>query len=65
MLFEVDSALPLGDAVGQAHGLLGGAGVRLSGPRFGVDLALLRGGNVGGSLTPFIPYVVATYRHLP
>jgi len=64
-LLEVDSVVPLGEAVGENHGIMGAAGVRFSGRRWGVDLALLRGGSAGSEPTPFIPFIAATYRHVP
>jgi hypothetical protein len=65
VLFEVNSVVPLGEAAGALHTVFGGAGVRLSRRQWGVDLGLMRGGTAGGSLTPFIPFLAATYRHVP
>jgi hypothetical protein len=65
VLFELNSVVPLGEPAGQFHTVFGGAGVRLSGRQWGLDLGLLRGGTAGGSLTPFIPFLAATYRHVP
>jgi hypothetical protein len=65
VLFEVNSVVPLGEAAGELHAVFGGAGVRLSRRQWGVDLGLLRGGTAGGGLTPFIPFLAATYRHVP
>jgi hypothetical protein len=65
LLAEVDSLLPLGEEAGEANGVLGGFGVRLSGRAWGVDLALLGGGKAGSSPSPAIPFVAATYRALP
>jgi hypothetical protein len=65
VLVEVNSVTPLGEAAGALHTVFGGAGVRLSRRQWGVDLGLMRGGTAGGSLTPFIPFLAATYRHLP
>lgn len=65
VLFELNSVVPLGEAAGELHTVFGGAGVRLSRKQWGVDLGLLRGGTAGGNLTPFIPFLAATYRHVP
>jgi hypothetical protein len=65
VLFEVNSIVPLGEPAGPFHAVFGGAGVRLSKRSWGVDLGLLRGGSAGGSLTPFIPFLSATYRYVP
>jgi hypothetical protein len=64
-LLELDSVVPLGAPVGAIHAIWGGAGVRFSGRKWGLDLALMRGGSAGGKPTPFIPFLAATYRHLP
>jgi hypothetical protein len=55
LLAEVDMLLPIGQATGQYNGVAPGLGVRFSGPRWGVDVALL------GQL----PLLVVTYRILP
>lgn len=65
LLAEVDTLLPLGEEVGEANGVLGGLGVRLSGRAWGVDLALMSSGKAGESPSPVIPFVAATYRRLP
>jgi hypothetical protein len=65
VLLEVNSVTPLGEPAGPFHAVFGGAGVRLSRRSWGVDLGLLRGGSAGGGLTPFIPFLAATYRYVP
>lgn len=65
LLAEVDSLLPLGEEAGEANGVLGGFGVRLSGRAWGVDLALMSGGKAGAAPTPVIPFIAATYRRVP
>jgi hypothetical protein len=63
LVAEVDTAVPLGASLGQANGILGGAGVRLSKPNWGLDLGFFVGGkaraDAGGA-----PWVVFTYRIL-
>ena len=66
LIAEADTLLPLGEPVGEANGILGGFGVRLSGRAWGVDLALLKAGKArssGGS--DLIPFIAATYRYVP
>lgn len=65
VLFELNSVVPLGEPAGAFHAVFGGAGVRLSRRHWGVDLGLLRGGSAGGSPTPFLPFIAATYRFVP
>lgn len=65
LLAEFDTLLPLGEPVGEANGVLGGAGVRLSGRAWGVDLAVLRAGKAQAQLSPFVPFLAATYRYVP
>jgi len=65
LIAELDTLIPLAEAVGEANGLLGGAGVRLSGPAWGVDLALMKAGKAGSTPSGFFPFIAATYRYVP
>ena len=64
LIAEVDSAIPLAEPVGEANGVLGGAGGRLSGRAWGVDLALMSAGKAKGDVAVF-PFLAATYRYVP
>jgi hypothetical protein len=63
LVAEVDTAVPLGASIGQANGILGGAGVRLSKPSWGLDLGCFAGGKARAE-TFAAPWVVFTYRIL-
>lgn len=65
LIAEVDSLLPLSEPVGEANGLLGIVGVRLSGRAWGVDLAAMSGGKATTGVGPVVPFVAATYRYVP
>jgi hypothetical protein len=65
LLAEFDTLLPMSEPVGEANGVLGGLGVRLSGGAWGVDLALLKAGKARAEPSAFIPFIAATYRYLP
>lgn len=65
LIAEVDTLLPLAEPVGEANGVLGGAGVRLSGRAWGVDLALLKAGKAREKASDLIPFIAATYRYVP
>jgi hypothetical protein len=65
LIAEVDTLLPLAEPVGEANGVLGGAGVRLSGRAWGVDLALMKAGKARAQASDLIPFVAATYRYVP
>ena len=65
VIAELDTSIPLGEVVGEANGLLGGAGVRLSGPAWGVDLALMKAGKARAEPSGLIPFVAVTYRYVP
>ncbi len=65
LIAEVDTLLPLAEPVGEANGVLGGAGVRLSGRAWGIDLALMKAGKAGGEASGIIPFIAATYRYVP
>jgi len=65
IIAEVDSLIPLGEVVGEANGLLGGVGVRLSGRAWGVDIALMKAGKAGSEPSDVVPFVAATYRYVP
>jgi len=65
LLAEVDTLLPLSEPVGEANGLLVGAGVRLSGRAWGVDLALMAAGKAREKPSSVLPFIAATYRYLP
>lgn len=65
LIAEVDTVLPLAEPVGEANGILGGVGVRLSGRAWGVDLGILRAGKARSQPSPVIPFLAATYRYVP
>jgi hypothetical protein len=65
LLAEVDTLLPLSAPVGEANGVLGGLGVRLSGRAWGVDLALMKAGKARADTSSIVPFVAATYRYVP
>jgi hypothetical protein len=65
LIAEVDSLLPLSEPVGEANGVLAGAGVRLSGRAWGVDLALMKAGKARSSGSDLIPFIAGTYRYVP
>lgn len=65
ILAEVDSLIPLGSQVGSANGVMGGAGVRLSGRAWGVDIGLFKAGKRGSDVSDLIPFIAATYRYVP
>jgi hypothetical protein len=65
LIAEVDTLIPLGELAGEANGLLGAAGVRLSGRGWGVDLALLKAGKAHAEPSNIIPFLAATYRYVP
>lgn len=60
ILFEIDSAVPLGTAVNQVNGLAAATGIRLSGEHLGLDLSFVRRLHVLDGVA--IPFVAATYR---
>jgi hypothetical protein len=60
ILFEIDSAVPLGTAVNQVNGLAAATGIRLSGEHLGLDLSFVRRLDVLDGVA--IPFVAATYR---
>lgn len=65
LIAEVDTLLPLAEPVGEANGVLGGVGVRLSGRAWGVDLALMKAGKAGADASGVLPFIAATYRYVP
>jgi len=65
IIAELDSLIPLGEVVGEANGVLGGVGVRLSGRAWGVDFALMGAGKARSELTPVLPFLAVTYRYVP
>lgn len=65
IIAEINSLIPLGEVIGEANGLVGGVGARLSGRAWGVDLSLLKAGKAGSNAAPLIPFVAATYRYVP
>ncbi|MES1183490.1 MAG: hypothetical protein ABUL60_06720 [Myxococcales bacterium] len=65
ILAELDSLIPLGEAVGEANGLLGGCGVRLSGRAWGVDLALMAAGKARADVSSVVPFLAVSYRYVP
>jgi hypothetical protein len=60
ILFEVDSAIPLGTVANQVNGLAVAPGIRLSGEHLGLDLAFVRRLDVLDGVA--IPFIAATYR---
>jgi hypothetical protein len=65
LLAEIDTLLPLSEPVGEANGVLGGLGVRLSGRAWGVDLALMKAGKARAEASSLVPFIAATYRYVP
>lgn len=65
LLAEVDTLLPLSEPVGEANGVLGGLGVRLSGRAWGVDLAVMKAGKARAETSNLVPFIAATYRYVP
>jgi hypothetical protein len=65
LLAEVDTLLPLAEPVGEANGVLGGLGVRLSGRAWGVALALMAAGKARASSSGLLPFIAVTYRYVP
>jgi hypothetical protein len=65
LLAELDTLLPLSEPVGEANGMLGGLGVRLSGRAWGVDLALMKAGKARAEASGILPFIAATYRYVP
>ncbi len=65
LIAEVDTLIPLGEVAGQANGLLGGIGVRLSGRAWGVDLGLIKAGKAHEKPSSILPFLAATYRYVP
>jgi hypothetical protein len=65
LLVEVQSLVPLDRDVGDAHGVGGALGVRLSGKRWAVDLAAEAAGKGTGKPLSVVPVVAATFRFLP
>jgi hypothetical protein len=65
IIAELDTLIPLGEVAGQANGLLGGAGVRLSGRAWGVDMALMKAGQARSAPSSVFPFLAVTYRYVP
>ena len=65
LMAELDSLIPLGEVAGEANGLLGVAGVRLSGRAWGVDLGLMKAGKAHAAPSSVVPFLAATYRYVP
>jgi hypothetical protein len=65
IIAELDTLIPLGEVAGEANGLLGGAGVRLSGRAWGVDLALMKAGKARSAPSSVFPFLAVTYRYVP
>ena len=64
LIAEIDTAVPLGASIGQVNGILGGAGLRLSKPKWGLNLGFFVGGKARAPVTGGLPWVVFTYRIL-
>lgn len=65
LLIELQSLVPVGREVADAHGIAGAFGVRLSGRRWGVDLTLEAPIDPTPKNVRLIPILVGTYRFLP
>jgi hypothetical protein len=65
LIAELDTLIPLGEVTGEANGLLGVAGVRLSGRAWGVDLGLMKAGKAHADPSSVLPFLAATYRYVP
>ncbi|HEX6277763.1 MAG TPA: hypothetical protein VFZ53_32195 [Polyangiaceae bacterium] len=63
LVAEFDTAVPLGPQIGEANGILGGAGVRLSKATWGVDLGFFAGGKAGTPVVA-VPWLAFSYRML-
>ena len=63
LVAELDTAVPLGPPIGEANGVLGGAGVRLAKPKWGLDLGFFVGGKAHQPVVG-VPWVAFTYRIL-
>ena len=61
LLGEVDTLVPLGRTIGEAHGIIAGAGVRFRGRRWALDAGAFSALDREGVL----PLLVGTYRFLP
>jgi hypothetical protein len=61
LLGEIDTLVPLGRTIAEAHGVIAGGGVRLRGRRWAVDGGIFSALDRKGAL----PLLVATYRFLP
>lgn len=61
LLGEVDTLVPLGRTIAEAHGVVAGAGVRFSGRRWALDAGAFSALDRQGVL----PLLVGTYRFLP
>lgn len=65
LIAELDTLIPLSERAGEASGLLGGLGVRLSGRAWGVDLGLMKAGKARAPTSSVLPFLAATYRYVP
>jgi len=65
IIAEVATALPLAEPVGEANGVVGGAGARLSGRAWGFDLGLMTAGKAHDESSGIFPFLAATYRYVP
>jgi hypothetical protein len=65
LIAELDTVIPLGTQIGEANGILGGVGVRLSGPAWGVDMALMKAGKARAEPSTLVPFLAVSYRYLP
>jgi hypothetical protein len=65
LIAELDTLVPMAEPVGEANGVLGAAGVRLSGRSWGVDLVVMKSGKARSEPSPIIPFLAATYRYVP
>lgn len=65
LLFELQSLVPVGREVADVHGIASAFGVRLSGRRWGIDLALEAPIDPSPKNVRLLPILVGTYRFLP
>lgn len=65
LLAEAEVLHPLGRAASPANGMGASAGIRFSGRKLGLDIALLAPISEGEDFPPVLPFLAFTYRFLP